>query len=547
MKYEVNEPKITFVVPVYGTSGIWLPRCLDSLLDNQDYENKSVIVVFDGKNNQSQKALSQEDEYRDDNQVTFIHLDENKGAPHARNAGLDLVNKRGGSEYICFFDCDSMLTAGAIRIWVKAFEDNPECGFVYGGYRFRMDKGQFSYMPAKPFDRWLLTCNNYISTMNPIKVSICPRWDEDVPSLQDWDFWLRATVDGTIGFYIRDYLVITEESDKAENISQKSHKDWENIYQVIRDKNGIPDRKVAIASIGAEFQAIRRSKYLGADYRDPQMLVLKPHHYKAIISMGFYVQSEYGPYYVFARANGSKKIVHFIGTDVLQLQCLKFLEVKAFSKSIKNSVDKVLCNAPWLKDELEEMGVESELLYCPIESSKYVSKPFPNKFTIAYYYSDSNPLHNWNFIVDMTLKTPDIEWKFFGGEKKIFKDLPENVELMGRIPEHKIPEFIASTSMILRITLHDGFPASLAEWAMSCRPFVCNIKDMPFGRFVDAFPQKITNYVKSIERVYDKIRKVQKALHRDTEWKELEIAKKYYGRLLEPEKYKKRMNEICEV
>ena len=55
----LNEKSITFVVPVYGSSGLFLPRCLYSLIENQDYPHKDIIVVFDGEEEGTQDPAVQ--------------------------------------------------------------------------------------------------------------------------------------------------------------------------------------------------------------------------------------------------------------------------------------------------------------------------------------------------------------------------------------------------------------------------------------------------------------------------------------------------------
>ena len=52
---------ISFIIPVYKESGLFLPRCLHSILENQDYPYIHVIVVYDGvaEKEQMQTALRQ--------------------------------------------------------------------------------------------------------------------------------------------------------------------------------------------------------------------------------------------------------------------------------------------------------------------------------------------------------------------------------------------------------------------------------------------------------------------------------------------------------
>lgn len=543
MSQELNQNQnkhLTFVVPVHGRSGLYLARCLGSILDNQDYPDKDVIVVYDGAE-QLESALKQQEFYKDNASVKFFTIEQG-GACKARNFGLDKAT----GDYICFFDCDSLLMAGGLRTWIQTFEENPDYGFVYSGYRFPLQDGYSSGVPAKEFDEYSLTCNNYISTMNPIKRELCPRWNEDLTSLQDWDFWLRVVKSGIKGFYLKDFLVITEPPSEK-SISGKSHADFKNAFNKVRELNGITNREVAITTMGAPFQTLRRAKFLNADYRDPEMLFSKPHDYKAIISMGYYPDASVHPLSVFFDAETKtyskcKKIIHFIGTDVYQFLNRPFIDVKTFRMSVPKVVNKIFANAPWLVNELKEMGVDAELLYCPIDPSPYLIKDFPDKFTVAVYRSDSNPMHNEDFMIDIARNCPDINWKFFGGTKKESLDIPKNVEYTGSIKEENMPEFISNTSLIVRISVHDGFPATLAEWVLSHRPFISNLKDFPFNRFIDINPTQET-FIQDKEKLIKKIREVQRSI-RDKRISGLDTAREWFIKHLDPKLYIKRINEI---
>ena len=540
----MNEEKtLTFIVPVYGESGLYLGRCLHSLLDNQDYPYKNVIVVYDGNGEEQQmaSALKQEENFKDDERIEF-HVIEHGGAPKARNFGL----KKAKGDYVCFFDCDSVLMAGGLRTWIHAFEENPECGFVYGGYRFFVQDGRNIGIPAQPFDKWLLTCNNYISSMNPIKRELCPKWDEDLKSLQDWDLWLRVVQSGVKGKMIPDWVVMTEPpSDNS--LSGYSHKNWLELFNKVRKKNGIKKREIAVTTMGAFFQSQRRAKILDGDYRDPAMLSAKPHEYKAIISMGYYINSEPHAYTVFAGAEKAKKIIHFIGTDVYQILGHTFASVNFLRKQLPQAVDHIFCNAPWLKAELDEIGIPSELLYCPIDPKPYQITPYPEKFTVAVYCSDTNPMHNTNFIFDVAKSCPDIKWKFFG--ETVYADavdLPKNIECTGKVLEEDMPELIASTSCILRLTVHDGFPATVAEWAMCGRPSITNLKNMPFTKFAEVNPRRETA-IEDKEKTIKAIRELQRSFKNNPySKKELTKMRKHYVKLLDPEVYRKRIYEVVD-
>ena len=537
----LHEKSIAFVVPVHGASGLFLSRCLNSLLDNQDYPHKKVIVVFDGDEYQMGFAKKQEEKFADDDRICFV-LKEHAGAPSARNYGLDYVREHWPeTDYICFYDCDSILKAGAIRTWLKTFDENPDVGFVYGGYRFTLKDSYNSGIPAQKWDYWKLTCNNYISTMNPIKLELCPRWNEKLKALQDWHFWLQVGKAGVTGKYIPEWLTITE-IPSEESISTKGHQNWLECYNAVRDDIGIPRREIAVYSLGAFFQSERRAKILGGDYRDVQMLSIKPNDYKAIISMGFYCAAPVPPFMGFANANENcKKIIHWIGTDVSQLQTMAFKDVNMIRKWLPGNVDKQFVNAPWLQSELAEIGITAELLYCPIDANNYKISPVPEKFTVAVYRSDTNNVHNESFLKDVARSCPDILFKFFGGTKPLMAS-PKNVEYVGTVEERDMNDFIASTSCIIRITTHDGFPATIAEWVMSGRPFISNLQEMPFNRYLDVNPSQQT-FFDDKEKTIKAIRDLQRKMP-NLSSKNIDMAKAHYAKLLNPETYIKRINEV---
>tara|TARA_R100001480_G_scaffold18283_2_gene27728 strand:+ start:11142 stop:12776 length:1635 start_codon:yes stop_codon:yes gene_type:complete len=532
----IEEKKISFVIPVHGESGMFLPRCIHSILE-QDYPNKDITVVFDGED-QFKGALRQREFFKDDDRIKFF-IKKQGGAPAARNYGLD--NSDG--YYVCFFDCDSILRAGAIRSWVTAFDANQDCDFVYNGYRYTMkDKYQTGVL-AKDFDPRLLTCNNYISTMNPIKRDKCPRWDESLEGLQDWHFWLQAVhLNGSKGVKIDDNLVVTEPPSE-ESLSGKTHKNHLEIYNKVREKIGIKKREWVIGTSGAEFQSMRRARILDADYHDFGLLMTKPNDYKAIISMGFYVETPATPGAIFFKANKDcKKIIHFIGTDVYQLSKASFGAVRQFAKNLPPFVDKILCNAPWLKEELGEMGLDAELVYCPLESEKLpFYEELPKDYTVAVYRSDTNPMYHEWFMIEAAKALPDIKFKFFGGEvPRSLNGVPKNVEYLGRVAEEDMPELIKSTNCIARISLHDGFPASVSEWIISGREALFNIEAMPETSFCDIQPREET-IIQDKRTFIESIRKMQ----RDP--KNLEDRKKsskFYKELLSVEAYKSKMENI---
>ncbi|MFG3048748.1 CDP-glycerol glycerophosphotransferase family protein [Streptomyces sp. NPDC048241] len=107
-------PKLSLVVPAYKVQA-YLAECLDSILE-QDFTDFEVIAVDDCSPDASGAIL---DEYAGrDPRIHVIHLTENVGLGHARNAGMEKAT----GEYLLFLDSDDTLTEGALRAIAERLE-----------------------------------------------------------------------------------------------------------------------------------------------------------------------------------------------------------------------------------------------------------------------------------------------------------------------------------------------------------------------------------------------------------------------------------------
>src|ERR1700748_2669557 len=108
----VKDPLFSVIVPVYEVPPMVFKRCLMSLQD-QDYENKEVILVFDGENKELENIAKP---------FGFkILIIEHAGACAARNAGF----KESKGEIVSFFNSDYVAKPGMIRMWVDKLLENP--------------------------------------------------------------------------------------------------------------------------------------------------------------------------------------------------------------------------------------------------------------------------------------------------------------------------------------------------------------------------------------------------------------------------------------
>ncbi len=98
----------------------YIEECIDSVL-NQNIDGIQIICVNDGSVDDTLKKI---DKYKEN--ITIISYDDNKGASHARNIGLQ--NAIG--EYVYFLDGDDMLVRGALnKLYKILVEDDLDAVF----------------------------------------------------------------------------------------------------------------------------------------------------------------------------------------------------------------------------------------------------------------------------------------------------------------------------------------------------------------------------------------------------------------------------------
>ena len=115
--------KLSIIVPVYNAAP-WLPRCLDSLLDQGlDASEYEIILVDDGSTDASPEILAR---YAADHPQIRVHTQENGGQWTARNTGLGLAR----GEWISFVDADDYLVRKGLSHLL------PYCDAATDGVRF---------------------------------------------------------------------------------------------------------------------------------------------------------------------------------------------------------------------------------------------------------------------------------------------------------------------------------------------------------------------------------------------------------------------------
>jgi len=519
--------KFSFVVPVYKTAG-FLKRCILSIMD-QDYPEWEIVVVLDGPDKKAEGIAKEFINNQKGSSKIRLYEIPHGGAPKARNYGVEKTT----GEYLVLFDSDCSLYPGMLRLWAEAFDDHPDCDFVYGGYRFYSPS--LETYASMEFDPYMLEVNNYIATMFPMKREIYPGQNEDLKSLQDWDMWLRIVKDnGHKGYYTGEVCFITEAPEMG-RITMDSHKNWLERTNEVKRLHNIPDRRICVTSLGLPYQAVQRAKVLDADFKNT-ILITKPYDYKLLYMFGFYPigASDHAEILKSAyKSKGCKRAIQWVGTDVFQLRGLPW-EVHRELVVELNKIDYHFCNSEWLQEELEQMGINARVNYCPIyQPERFQVKPLPEKFTVGIYHSESNRMHNEQFLLDVARAMPDVEFKFFGPRKA--EPRIGNIEILGW--QKDITKIIEQCSINLRLTVHDGFPQTLIHFMLMGRKAITNVK-MPYADYIDLTPTS-RNYINAKADIIQLIRKVKN----EKPWtkKFQEEVRGYYLNLCDAEKFKRRV------
>lgn len=184
-------PTVSVVLPTYNRADV-LRRSIRSVLD-QTYEDIELIVVDDGSTDETGAVVST----IDDSRLEYIEHETNRGAPAARNTGIDA--SRG--DFIAFQDSDDVWDPRKLEKQMATFDRaGSDVGVVYTGV-WRIHDGKNRYVPQPgvgPKEGDLseaLFRFNFISLQTAVVRSRCfaetGNFDERLPRLQDWELWIR--------------------------------------------------------------------------------------------------------------------------------------------------------------------------------------------------------------------------------------------------------------------------------------------------------------------------------------------------------------------
>lgn len=206
--------RVSIIVPTYNREKV-IGRALQSIL-RQTYESYEIIVVDDGSVDHTQDIVEQ----IADDRIRYIRLEQNQGAGHARNVGI----QESKYDYIAFLDSDDEWMRRMLELQMQRMMELPkEVGLVYCRMRGGQEGERFCMPPLEckrdllegDMFRFLLW-KNVIGTPCMLIRKECLEqtggFKESLRCIEDYELVLRIAKDWRIGF-VDEILVEVHKSE----------------------------------------------------------------------------------------------------------------------------------------------------------------------------------------------------------------------------------------------------------------------------------------------------------------------------------------------
>lgn len=198
-------PLVSVIIPAYNCAD-YIGETIGSILGQKDVHDIEIIVVNDG----SVDATG--DVARSYGGCVRVIDQSNSGVSVARNRGI----KEARGEFLALVDHDDYWLSNKLANQLQAFQDRPEVGAVFTDFVWwypNEDDGRFEKpdesdgsagAPAidEDYSGWIyhqMLLDSWVLTSTALVRSSVVRsiggFDETLPLSEDWDFWLRVSLD----------------------------------------------------------------------------------------------------------------------------------------------------------------------------------------------------------------------------------------------------------------------------------------------------------------------------------------------------------------
>lgn len=217
--------KVSVIVPTYNRPQ-FLERALRTI-EAQTYRHYEIIVVNDF-------GIPVWDIVKHIPNTTLIEHNENKGLAASRNTGLAAAT----GEYITFLDDDDLLFPVHFQVLAHELDKGTQAAYT-DAYRWEDE----NYLRLTLSENWSVErlhagCPFYVMcVMLRKEIFDNRRFDESLPSHEDYDMWLTLAEDGVKFVHLP---FITAAYSQRGDGSQISHKPYHmNYYNKVREKHQV--------------------------------------------------------------------------------------------------------------------------------------------------------------------------------------------------------------------------------------------------------------------------------------------------------------------
>jgi glycosyltransferase involved in cell wall biosynthesis len=188
--------QISIIIPSFNTAH-YLCEAVDSVL-NSTFKDFEIIIVDDGSTDNTKQVVSK---YNNTPSVNYIYQS-NKGLAGARNTGISAAQ----GKYLVFLDSDDVILSDKLEVQFNYLENNKDIDVVYSLSECFVEndlndriKINFPIFEGNVLPQLL---NGNFMHVNSImvrkeKVVAVGCFNSNYRELEDWDLWLRMSIEGS--------------------------------------------------------------------------------------------------------------------------------------------------------------------------------------------------------------------------------------------------------------------------------------------------------------------------------------------------------------
>jgi hypothetical protein len=200
--------------------------------------------------------------------------------------------------------------------------------------------------------------------------------------------------------------------------------------------------------------------------------------------------------YLFARLLRKPRVIHWVGSDIEY-----YRNTRTLHKQLRNAATKHLTEVSWTAEELQGLGLPSEIVPLPLRHYSGDVKPLPKRFTILLYLPKTRPEFYGKREYERLLRhfaSAGIRVFVVGGGSL---NAPKGVEVQNLGWRDDLRAIFEEVTVLIRLTPRDGLSLMVLE-ALSFGRYVMWSKPFPYSVQI----RSRSDLVESLETLLDRHR-----------------------------------------